>query len=133
MKLLRLALTAGLLLGLTALCRADDKKADKDAKIDKDKIVGTWVLEKPETPKNLPPGTNLEFTKDGKLKLRAKSDGQSIEVDGTYSVEGDKLKTTAKDQDGKEQTDTDTITKLTDKELVIKDSRSGEELTFKKK
>jgi hypothetical protein len=48
-------------------------------------------------------------------------------------VDGDKLKTAIKDPNGDEQSDTDTITKLTDKEMVIKDSRSDELLTFKKK
>jgi uncharacterized protein (TIGR03066 family) len=133
MKLLQLLLTAGLLVGLASVCRAEEKKADKD-KTNKEKIVGTWVLEKPDKPKGgLPPGATIEFTKDGKLKLSAKQDGKEISVEGTYSVDGDKLKTTGQGPDGKEQTDTDTITKLTDKELVIKDSKSGEELTFKKK
>ena len=59
--------------------------------------------------------------------------GRDISHEGTYSVDGDKLKTAIKDTDGKEQSDTDTITKLTDKELVIKDSKSDELLTFKKK
>src|SRR5262249_55191986 len=132
MKLLQLLLTAGLLLGLTVVCRAEEKKDDKD-KPNKEKIVGTWGLEKPETPKNLPPGSTLEFTKDGKLKFSAKVGDQAVNLEGTYSVDGDKLKTTLKDTDGKEQSDTDTITKLTDKELVIKDSKTDELLTFKKK
>ena len=129
MKLLRLVLTTCLLLGLSAAAGAEDKKAEKS---NKDKIVGTWVLEKPETPKALPPGATLEFTKDGKLKLTGKVDGQDVNVEGTYSVDGDKLKTAVKDGD-KEQTDTDTITKLTDKELVIKDTKTEETLVFKKK
>jgi len=130
MKLLQLLLAAGLLVGLTSVCRAEDKKDDKT---NKEKIVGTWVLEKPDKPKNIPPGTTIEFTKNGKLKLSAKVDGKDINIEGTYSVDGDKLKTTGQGPDGKEQTDTDTITKLTDKELVIKDSKSDELLTFKKK
>jgi uncharacterized protein (TIGR03066 family) len=130
MKLLPLLLTAGLLLGLTAAGRADEKKDDKT---NKEKIVGTWVLEKPADPNGLPAGTVFEFTKDGKVKVSAKVDGKDINLEGTYSVDGDKLKTVIKDSSGKEHSDTDTITKLTDKELVIKDSRSGELLTFKKK
>jgi uncharacterized protein (TIGR03066 family) len=132
MKLLHVLLTAGLLLGLTTAARPDDKKVDK-GKSNKEKIVGTWVLVKPETPKNLPRGSVLEFTKDGKLKFSAKLGDQDINLEGTYSVDGDKLKSAIKDQDGKEQSDTDTITKLTDKELVIKDSKTDELLTFKKK
>jgi uncharacterized protein (TIGR03066 family) len=130
MKLLALLLTAGLGLGLTAAGRADEKKDDKT---NKEKIVGTWVLEKPETPKNLPPGAVFEFTKDGTLKFSAKVDGKDVHGEGTYSVDGDKLKTAIKDPNGGEQSDTDTITKLTDKEMVIKETKSDELLTFKKK
>jgi uncharacterized protein (TIGR03066 family) len=130
MKPLQLLLTAGLVLGLAAAGRAEEKKDDK---ANKDKIVGTWVLEKPEKPKGLPVGSTIEFTKDGKMKVSAKVEGKDINIEGTYSVDGDKLKTTGQGPDGKEQTDTDTITKLTDKELVIKDSKSDELLTFKKK
>jgi uncharacterized protein (TIGR03066 family) len=132
MKPLQLLLTAGLVLGLAAAGRAEEKKDDKD-KANKDKLVGTWVLEKPEKPKGLPSGATVEFTKDGKVKLTAKVEGRDINLEGTYSVDGDKLKTTSKDQDGKEHTDTDTISKLTDKELVLKNSKTDEELTFKKK
>jgi uncharacterized protein (TIGR03066 family) len=131
MKLLQLLLTAGLLLGPTVVA-GTEKKADKD-KTNKEKIVGTWVLEKPEKPKNLPSGAVIEFTKDGKVKVGGAIGGRAVSAEGTYSVDGDKLTTASKDPDGKEHSETDTITKLTDKELVIKESKTGEELTFKKK
>jgi uncharacterized protein (TIGR03066 family) len=129
MKLLSFLLTAGLLLGVAVAGRAEDKK---EGKTNKEKIVGAWVLEKPAAPQGLPPGAVLEFTKDGKLKFSATVNGKDVKGEGTYSVDGDKLKTVMKDESGQEHSDTDTITKLTDKELVIKDSKSGELLTFKK-
>jgi uncharacterized protein (TIGR03066 family) len=130
MKVLRLLVVAGLILGVTA-ARADDKKDDKKAY--KDKIVGTWVLKKDENPKSPPPGSILEFTKDGKMKFTAKIQDKEIKLEGTYSVDGDKLTTTMKTPDGKEMSDTDTITKLTDKELVVKDGKTQTLATFTKK
>jgi uncharacterized protein (TIGR03066 family) len=134
MKLIPWAFVACLLLGLTATGRTEEKKADKE-KSYKEMIVGTWVLEKPEVPKSIPAGylRTSQFTDDGKLVLTGKLDGKAVNVEGTYLVDGDKLKTTTKNPDGKEQSDTATITKLTDKELVIKDSKTDEMLTFKKK
>jgi uncharacterized protein (TIGR03066 family) len=132
MKPLRLLLATGLLLGITAACRAGDKKEVKD-ETNKAKIVGTWMLEKPQKPKNFPPGATIEFTKDGKLLFRAILMGRDISHEGTYSVHGDKVTTTSKDPEGKDQSDTDTIIKLTDNQLVVKISKTEEELTFKKK
>jgi uncharacterized protein (TIGR03066 family) len=129
MKPLRLLLTTGLLLGITAACRAVEKKDETN----KAKIVGTWILEKPKKPKNFPPCASIEFTKDGKLQFRAMLMGRDISHVGIYSVDGDKVTTTTKDPNGKDQSDTDTIIKLTDKELVVKISKTEEELTFKKK
>jgi uncharacterized protein (TIGR03066 family) len=131
MKVLRLLVVACLVLGLTAAARADDRKDDK--KTYKEMIVGTWVLKKDENPQGAPPGSVVEFTKDGKLKFTAKIQGQEIKLERTYSVDGDKLTSTMKTPDGKEQTETDTITKLTDKELVLKDGKTQTLATFMKK
>jgi uncharacterized protein (TIGR03066 family) len=92
-----------------------------------DKIVGTWEAVKGE----VPAGSTIEFTKDGKMKLNIKAGGQTISVEGTYKVDGDKLTTTGKGPDGKEKTETVKIKKLTDKELVIEDEK-GKTEEFKK-
>jgi uncharacterized protein (TIGR03066 family) len=102
---------------------ADDKKADKNA--NKDKVVGTWEMVKG----TLPQGSTLEFTKDGKLKLVIKGAGQTI--DGTYAVDGDKIKVTWL-KDGKEDMkETLQIKTLNDKTLLTLD-QNGKTDEFKK-
>jgi uncharacterized protein (TIGR03066 family) len=96
----------------------------------KDRIVGIWEVSKAET---MPKDATVEFTKDGKLKLNAKGpDGKALAMEGTYSVDGTKLMTTMKGPDGKDMKETATITKLTDKELAVKDEK-GKTDEFKKK
>jgi uncharacterized protein (TIGR03066 family) len=93
----------------------------------KDKIVGTWEGTKPDAIK----GKTWEFTMDGKLKVSDK--GKT--TDGTYSVDGDTLKTTIKGSDGKEATETAKITKLDDKVMATEATKAGKTETteYKKK
>jgi len=99
-----------------------------------DKIVGKWNMEFSEKDK-APPGAKgtVEFTKDKKLKLamsfKIGDKEQTITADGTYEVNGDKLKTTIK-FGGQEKSDTDTIKKLTDKEMVLFNEDKKEEKKF---
>jgi uncharacterized protein (TIGR03066 family) len=122
---LLLACFAAGLVGYAASA-ADDKASNKE------KIVGTWSLVKADSPNTPPPGTLVEFLKDGKLKITVTVGEKKLTLDGKYSVEGDTLKTTVKTPDGQESSDTDTITKLTDKELSLKDKK-GQKTEFKKK
>jgi uncharacterized protein (TIGR03066 family) len=121
MRCLRAVLVGCFVFGLIAspsLGRGEDKKASN-----KEKIIGTWELVKTTARGGAPPGTIVEFTKDGKLKITVTEGGMKLNLEGTYSVEGDTLKTAMKTSDGKEATDTDTIIKLTDKELFLKDTK----------
>jgi uncharacterized protein (TIGR03066 family) len=127
--MLRIVVTGFLVLSLVAFAGTTSQAQDK---IDKDKIVGTWELTKSTAKEGPPPGTTVEFTKDGKLKFKVKVENKEITLEGTYTIDGDKLNTAMKTPDGKEQKDTDTITKLTDKEMVLKGSK-GEVNEFKKK
>jgi uncharacterized protein (TIGR03066 family) len=95
-----------------------------------EKILGTWQLTKSES--GGPLGATLEFTKDGKIKLSATLDGKAINLEGTYAVDGDKLTVTWKVTGDKDLKDTETITKLTETELVTKDDK-GKIEEFKKK
>jgi uncharacterized protein (TIGR03066 family) len=99
------------------------------AATNEDKIVGVWELAKGD---KMPPGTTFEFTKDGKMKVSMKVQDKTMNMEGTYEVEGDKLKNAGKGPDGKEQKETDTILKLTDAEMVLKDEHNVN-LEFKKK
>ena len=94
----------------------------KDEKIDAKKLVGKWE------PKDKKKDVTivLEFTKDGKLIVTAAGDGKEAKFDGTYKVDGNKLITTLKFGE-KEQSETHTVTKLTDTELVSKDEKGKEE------
>jgi uncharacterized protein (TIGR03066 family) len=121
MKRMALALTAVLVVGLTAI-RADDKKDDKKAQ-----IVGVWEPTKGEAPK----GTTLEFTKDGKLKITIDAEGKKVTIEGTYELDGDSLKTNLKGPDGKERKETMKIKSLSDKELKTEDEK-GKIDEFKK-
>jgi uncharacterized protein (TIGR03066 family) len=98
----------------------------------KDKILGTWELVKSEEKAGPPPGTLVDFAKDGKLKITVKVEGNEMSMPGTYKVEGEKLTITTKDAQGKEKPETETITKMTDKEFVTKNEK-GKTTEFKKK
>ena len=89
--------------------RAEDK-AD-NAKL----IVGKWEIVKTEG--GLPKGTQIEFSKDGKIKISGKRDDQDFTLEGTYKVDGDKFTVTAKQGD-QERTQMITIKKLTKTELI---------------
>ena len=97
-------------------------------KINKDKLVGTWVVAKGEFPKD----ATLKFTKDGKVTVVRKQEGKTVTVKGTYELDGDQLKSTITTPDGEERMHTGTIKKLTDKELVM-ETENGQTVEFKKK
>jgi uncharacterized protein (TIGR03066 family) len=103
-----------------------------DEKSNKEKILGTWELVKADSPDAGPPGTLVEFMKDGKLKVTATIGDKKIVVNGSYSLDGDTLKTKVTTPDGQESSDTDTIVKLTDKEMSLKNTK-GNKTEFKKK
>ncbi len=102
------------------------KPADTQAELSNDaKIVGTWEIVQ-STEKNAPPsGSMVELTKDGKVKVFIKADKQAIAIEGTYTVDGDKLIIVTPRPDGKDATDTMKIIGLTDKELVTEEMMPG--------
>ena|SRR5437764_11434790 len=89
-----------------------------DDKFDAAKLVGKWELREP------PQGVKavVEFAKDGKLQFNFTFDGKTDKVDGTYKLDGDTLTADLKDKKL-----TNTVTKLTDEELVVKDEKGKEE------
>jgi uncharacterized protein (TIGR03066 family) len=93
------------------------------------KLIGAWEYVNPDA-FELPKGIALEFTKDGKVKL--KLGDKTIKEDyGTYSVKDDiiTLKLVLGRRKGKEEFNTGfwKIKKLTDKELRIYDKKEREE------
>lgn len=100
-------------LGLAGTAGAQDKKDDNAAK-----IVGKWEVTKSGS--DLPAGSTIEFTKDGKMTAVVKADGQELKLDGTYKVEKEKLTVKLKLGD-QEMEEAVTIKKLTDDALEVED------------
>lgn len=84
-------------------------------------IVGKWEVTK-AGPGTVPVGTILEFTKDGKAKATIKIGDKMETLEGTYTLDGDKLKTKFEDK----EKDALTITKISQTEMSIKDKDSKE-------
>ncbi|MBN9117639.1 MAG: TIGR03066 family protein [Planctomycetes bacterium] len=107
-----------MILGICSCLCADDKKSEP---IDAKKLVGKW--EPKEKPKDA--SVTIEFTKDGKVTVAVVADDKGSKFEGTYKVDGNKL-TVAMKTSGKEDTQTRTVIKLTDTELVTKDEKGKE-------
>ena len=118
-------LAVGCIVGMVGTGAFADDKPDY-AKL----IVGKWEVSKaPEG--NVPEGSVVEFTKDGKMKVTAKKDDADSTVEGTYKIEGDAFVMTFKR--GEESvTRTITITKITDTEMSTK-NQEGTVVELKKK
>lgn len=112
-------------IGLLGSAARSDEKPDY-AKL----IVGKWEVSKADAG-TLPTGSTIEFTKDGKVKLSAKKDDADFNIEGTYKIEKDTVSVTAKLGDV-ERTNAITITKISEKELHVKD-KEGKVVEFKKK
>ncbi|HLW64408.1 MAG TPA: lipocalin family protein [Gemmataceae bacterium] len=109
---------AGLLSGLA---RADDK-------VDKTKLTAVWKLVKSDEP--APKDATAEFTKDGKLIVQFEMDGQQQKLEGSYTLDGNKITAVLKKGENEEK-DILTITTLTDNKLVI-ENKDGKKHEFEK-
>jgi uncharacterized protein (TIGR03066 family) len=108
---------------LAAGARADEKDYPK-------LIVGQWTVSKADAG-SVPPGAVIEFTKDGKMMMSAKKDDAEIKREGTYTVDGSKVKLTLKRGD-EERAQTLTVIKLTDTELSV-EGEDGKKVELSKK
>jgi uncharacterized protein (TIGR03066 family) len=100
---------------------------EKKEKSNKEKLVGVWEVTKSAS--GIPAGAVFEFTKDGKLKISFKADGKDVNVEGTYTVDGDTISSAGPKG---EKPDKNKIKKLTDTELITEDEK-GKVDEFKKK
>jgi uncharacterized protein (TIGR03066 family) len=117
-----LGLSVAIIVMAAGFARADDKKDYKD------KIVGSWVITKKDA--DTPEGLTIEFTKDSKLVVTIKMGDQAFSLNGSYTLEGEKLNVKLKF--GEEEKDEKlTIKELTDDKLVTTDSK-GKTEEFKK-
>lgn len=116
---------AVVVLAFAGFAAAQEKKDDKkDGKIDAKKLIGKWQPADEKAP------VTVEFADKGKLTLSIDIGGKTEKIEGTYKLDGDKLEMVMS-FGGKEQKETVTVTKLTDDEMVGKDSK-GKEEKFKK-
>lgn len=120
---MRALIGAVMVLGFVGFADAAQKEKDKE-KFDAKKLLGKWEPADGKSP------VVIEFAEKGKLTLSIDIGGKSEKVEGTYKLDGDKLEL-AMSFAGKEQKETVTVTKLTDEEMVGKDSK-GKEEAFKK-
>jgi uncharacterized protein (TIGR03066 family) len=88
-------------------------KFPKDAY--KDKVAGIWILSHDGSPtgRRSTSITRIDFAKNGEAILRSGNKDKEIKT-GSYKVDGNKLTIEMKDPDGKDDTQTFTITTLTE-------------------
>lgn len=95
----------------------------------KDLIVGTWEIAYSDA-KDIPVGTKLEFTKDGKVNLTLKVDGKDVTVDaGGYKIEKETITLTGKDGN---KNDKGQICLLNKSSFVINDTIEDKVMVFKR-
>ena len=112
---MRAILGCALAVVLTASAGADDKEVAVEAK----NLIGKWSA---KTQK----GTVIEFAKDGKLTVTFGAAEKVMAAEGTYALDGNKLKMTIK-VGGAEKSDTVTISRLTATEMVGKNEAGKED------
>lgn len=126
MNAFRLIAAALLVTTMMTGALADDAKDKPDhAKL----IIGKWEVTKSN--KELPPGSTMEFAKEGAMKITGKRDGKERSIDAVYKVEGDQLQFTLKLADKEEKKLPLAIKKLTQDELVL-GSEKGIDFEFKR-
>jgi len=120
------AVCAGMLSVVMVAFASTAKAQDDNAK----KIIGVWVVDKASG--DLPAGSTVEFTKEGKLIAVIKADSKEIKFDGTYKVEKDKINVELKIE-SETIKETVTIKKLTDDALELEDKDKKVDVFKKKK
>ena len=121
MRVIAMTLAAFGLLGPTSAARAGDDN--------KELAIGIWEIAYSDA-KDVPVGTKLEFTKDGKMKLIVKADGKEVAVDGGgYTVEKDVITLTG--SDGKKN-DKGRICLINKTSFVINDEAEDKVMVLKR-
>lgn len=108
-------------IGFASAAKADDDTAKK--------LVGVWVIDKSGS--DLPPGSTIEFTQDGKVNAVVKEASGDLKFEGTYKTEKDKVTVKLKVMNETIE-ETVTIKKLTDNVLEVEDKDNKVD-SFKKK
>ncbi len=125
MRLVKFGALAAVLCALAGVSTAQDK-------VDYAKmIVGKWQVSKADAG-TVPEGTLIEFTKDGKMKIKGKKGEEELTLEGKYKVK-DNTFTMSLDIGGETKSRTITITKISKTAMSTKDEDGKEvELTREK-
>lgn len=99
---------------------------DKDTTVDTAKLVGRWKSTLSGSDGEEEVVSVLEYTKDGKLisYVAPLNDLSKVKhkQEGTYKVKGGKVEITVKNKEGKIETGTHELVRLTDAKLVFRDT-----------
>lgn len=110
-------------LGLAVVALGGSVRADDAAK-----LVGKWEVTK--SGGEVPVGSVVEFTKDGKMTANVTLDGKELKLAGTYALTGAKLKVNLTLNEQK--IDHEFTVKFKDDELTLEDADKKVD-TLKKK
>ncbi|MFO0825678.1 MAG: TIGR03066 family protein [Gemmataceae bacterium] len=111
---MRTVLSAVVVVMFAGFTSAQDKQ---DEKIDAKKLLGQWQV--------MPDKAVVTFGENGKLTINPGTD-TSKTIDGTYKIEGNKIQVVV-GAPGNDKKETLTVVKLTDEELVTKDTKGKED------
>jgi uncharacterized protein (TIGR03066 family) len=107
---MRVVFAALVLAAASTGLRADDK-------IDPKQLLGKWELV-PGKGKGDDAGITMEYLADGKVKGEFRLAGMTDKMEGTYKIDGNKVRLTTKDK-GRENTSVITVISLSDTEMVV--------------
>lgn len=111
-------------MGLAIVVSAGQVKADDAAK-----LVGKWEVTK--SGGEVPVGSVVEFTKDGKMTANVTLDGKELKLAGTYALTGEKLKVNLTLNEQK--IDHEFTVKFKDDEMTLEDADKKVDTLKKKK
>jgi uncharacterized protein (TIGR03066 family) len=103
---------------------------EKSEKITPDKLIGKW--QPIEAKKDSPP-TSMEFTKDGKARVVAELGGQSIELNGTYTLTGNQLRLSIQFGDNATPNDFKVVSVTSDRLLLVDSKKNPQRFQRVKK
>lgn len=119
------------ILGLVAVGLLGALNPAPGADDNKELLVGLWEIAFSDA-KDVPAGTRLEFTKDGKVKMTLKAAGKEVAADDVYKIDKDVLTLGAAEQRTKRAGDSGRVCLLNRTTLVIHDELEDKVLVLKR-
>ena len=107
---MRVVVAALALVAVSTGLRADDK-------MDPKQLLGKWELVSGKG-KGDDAGITLEYLAEGKVKGELRIAGMTDKMDGTYKIDGNKIRLTTRDK-GRENTSVITVLSVSETEMVV--------------